>query len=95
MNASDPGTPLNRLRQRWASPPRSGLRLIISPWEYRHLRLGSGLHFGGAVALTVLGVLKLCFGGGTGEAFAWSLIFLLPAAANLAFALCELSIIGS
>ncbi|HEY6498784.1 MAG TPA: hypothetical protein VIZ20_05120 [Streptosporangiaceae bacterium] len=47
------------------------------------------------MALTVLGVITLGFGGGTAEAFAWSLVFLLPAAANLACALWELSIAGS
>jgi hypothetical protein len=95
MNASNPSTPRERLRQWWASPPRTGLRRILSPWEYRHLRLSAGLRIGGAVALTTLGVITLGFGGGTGEAFAWSLVFLLPAAANLATALWELSIAGS
>ncbi|HEX4254677.1 MAG TPA: hypothetical protein VH089_06300 [Streptosporangiaceae bacterium] len=95
MNASNPSTPRERLRQRWASPPRSGLRLILSPWEYRHLRVGAGLHFGGAVVLAGLGFVTLGFGGGTGKAVAWSLVFLLPAAANLATALWELSIANS
>ena len=95
MNASNPSTPRDRLRQWWASPPRTGLRRILSPWEYRHLRLSAGVRIGGAVALTVLGVITLGFGGGTAEAFAWSLVFLLPAAANLACALWELSIAGS
>ena len=47
------------------------------------------------MALTVLGVITLGFGGGTAEAFAWSLVFLLPAAANLACALWELAIADS
>ena len=95
MNASNPSTPLDRLRRWWASPPRTGARRILSPWEYRHLRLSAGLRFGGAGALTVLGVVTLGVGGGTGKALAWSLAFLLPAAANLAFALWELAIAGS
>jgi hypothetical protein len=53
------------------------------------------LRIGGAVALTALGVITLGFGGGTGKAVAWSLVFLLPAAANLAFALWELAIADS
>ncbi len=95
MNASNPSTPRDRLRQWWASPPRTGLRRILSPWEYRHLRFSAGLRIGGAVALTALGVITLGFGGGTGKAVAWSLVFLLPAAANLACALWELAIADS
>jgi len=94
-NTAHDNTARRRLRQWWASPPRTGLQRIISPWEYRHLRLSAGLRIGGAIALTTLGVITLGFGGGTGEAVAWSLVFLLPAAANLACALWELSIAGS
>ena len=95
MSTSNDSSILTRLRQWWASPPRSGPRRIISPWEYRHLRFWAGLRIGGAVALTALGVITLGFGGGTGKAVAWSLVFLLPAAANLAFALWELAIADS
>jgi hypothetical protein len=95
MNASNPSTPLDRLRRWWASPPRTGPRRIISPWEYRHLRFWAGVRIGSAVALTALGIVTLGVGGGTGKAFAWSLVFLLPAAANLTFALWELAIAGS
>jgi hypothetical protein len=95
MNASNPSTPRDRLRQWWASPPRTGLQRIISPWEYRHLRLSAGVRIGGAVALATLSAITLGVGGGTGKAVAWSLVFLLPAAANLAFACWELSIAGS
>ena len=95
MNASNPSTPRDRLRQWWASPPRTGLRRIISPWEYRHLRIGAGLRIGGAVVLTGLGVVTLGFGGSDAKTYAWSLVFLLPAAANLAFAIWELAIADS
>ena len=36
--------------------------------------------------MTVLGVITLGFGGGDAKAVSWSLLFLLPAAANLAIA---------
>jgi hypothetical protein len=65
------------------------------PWEYRHLRFGAGLHIGGAVVLAGLGFVTLGFGGSDGKTYAWSLVFLLPAAANLAFALWQLAMVGS
>jgi signal transduction histidine kinase len=74
-------------------PQRSRLeRILIRSWEYRHLRFWAGVRIGGGVALAILGFLTLGFGGGTGKAYAWSLVFLLPAAANLAFALWQINI---
>ena len=42
MNASNVNTAAKILRGWWASPPRRGIRRLIIPWEYRHLR-GFGL----------------------------------------------------
>jgi hypothetical protein len=35
---NDSGTPRGR-RQWWATPPRTGLRRLIFPWEYRHMEV--------------------------------------------------------
>ena len=74
-------------------PQRSRLeKALIRSWEYRHLRFWAGLRIGGGIVLAVLGVITLGYGGGTAQAYLWSLIFLVPAAANLAFASWQISI---
>jgi hypothetical protein len=79
----------------WASPPRSGLRLIISPWEYRHLRAWAGVRMASGIVLVGLGLVTLAFGGNDGKTYGWSTAFLAAGAANLAFAYWELSIARS
>jgi hypothetical protein len=83
------------LRAWWASPPRSGMRLIISPCEYRHLRGFARLRIASAMVLVGLGVVTLSFGGSDWKTYGWTLAFLAVAAANLAFAYWELSIARS
>jgi signal transduction histidine kinase len=74
-------------------PRRSRLeRIFVRSWEYRHLRLLAGLRIGGGIALAILGIITLGVGGGTAQAAAWSLIFLLPAAASLAFGFWQVNI---
>jgi hypothetical protein len=79
----------------WASPPRSGLRLIISPWEYRHLRGWARVRIAGGIALTGLGLVTLTFGGNDWKTYGWAMVFLAPAAADFAFASWELNIARS
>jgi signal transduction histidine kinase len=67
-------------------------RIFIRSWEYRHLRLCAGLRIGGGIALAGLGIVTLGFGGPDGKAFAWSALFLVPAAANFAFAAWDITI---
>jgi len=95
MDAPSSNTPPKGLRGWWASPPRSGMRLIISPWEYRHLRAGAGLHIAGGIVLVCLAFVTLAFGGGDAKTYAWSMVFLVPGLANLAFAYWELGIAHS
>jgi signal transduction histidine kinase len=83
MPASDDTVPLERSRLE---------RVLIRSWEYRHLRFWAGLRIGGGIVLAVLGVITLGYGGGTAKAYLWSLVFLVPAAANLAFASWQISI---
>jgi hypothetical protein len=76
----------------WASPPRSGMRRMISPWEYRRLRLWAGVRISGGTVLVGLGVVTLAFGGNDRKTYGWAAAFLAAAAANLAFARWELAI---
>jgi hypothetical protein len=39
MNAPNDNTAAKGLRGWWLSPPRPGMQRLISPWEYRHLRV--------------------------------------------------------
>jgi hypothetical protein len=83
------------LRGWWASPPRSGMRLVISPWEYRHLRAWARVRIASGGVLTGLGVVTLSFGGNDWETYGWTMIFLAAAGANVAFAYWELRIARS
>ena len=83
------------LRGQWISPPRSGMRLIIPPWEYRHLRAFAGVRIASGIVLAGLGVVTLSFGGNDWKTYGWTMAFLAPGAANLAFAYWELSIARS
>jgi len=80
------------LRGWWTSPPRSGLRLIISPVEYRHLRALGRVRIASAIVLTGLGVVTLSFGGKDRKTYGWAIWFLGGAAANAAYGSWELSI---
>jgi hypothetical protein len=88
-------TASQRLRGWWASPPRSGMRLIISPWEYRHLRTWAGVRIASATALAGLGVVTLSFGGDDPKTYGWAMAFVAASAAHSAFACWELSIARS
>jgi hypothetical protein len=80
------------LRGWWTSPPRSGLRLIISPIEYRHLRAWGRVRIASAILLTGPGVVTLSFGGNDQKTYGWAIWFLGGAAANAAFGSWELSL---
>jgi hypothetical protein len=95
MNARTDNTAPKGLRGSWASPPRSGLRRIISPWEYRHLRFWARVRIGAGIVLVGLSVVTLAFGGNDWKTAAWTMAFLAMAAANVAFAYWELTIARS
>ena len=79
MNAPNDNTAPKGLRGWWASPPRSGMRRFIAPWEYHHLRaFGVTRIFGGSVAAAA-GVICLSYG-----VYGWAAFFLVLAALNLA-----------
>ena len=95
MQPPNDGVASKGLRGWWTTPARSGMRLIISPWEYRHLRAWARVRIGSGVVLASLGVVTLAFGGNDVKTYGWALAFLAAAAANLAFACWELSIARS
>jgi hypothetical protein len=92
MHAPNSNTAPKGLREWWTCPPRSGMRLIISPWEYRHLRAWARVRITSGAVLAGLGVVTLCFGGNDSKTYWWTMAFLAAATANLAYAYWELSI---
>ncbi len=95
MHAPNDNTGPKGLRGWWASPPRSGMRRIIAPWEYRHLRAWAGVRITFGVVLAGLAVVTLAFGGNDGKTYGWAAAFLAAAAAVFSFAYWELTIARS
>lgn len=95
MSAPNDGSTSKGLRGWWTSPPRSGLRLIIAPWEYRRLRAFASVRIGAAVVLASLAFVTLGFGGTNAKTYSWAIAFFAAGAAHFAFACWELSIARS
>jgi hypothetical protein len=83
------------LRRWWASPQRSGMRRIISPWEYRHLQAWARVRIAAGIGLVGLGVVTLSFGGNDPKTYGWTAFWLALAAAQFSFAYWELTITRS
>jgi hypothetical protein len=94
MNAHNDNTAPKGLRGWWASPPRSGMRRIIAPWEYRHLRAWAGTRIAAGNVLVLCGLLMLAVGS-TGWKTYGTMVFLAAAAAQFSFAYWELTIVRS
>jgi hypothetical protein len=92
MYAQSDNTGPRGLRGWWASPPRSGMRRIIAPWEYRHLRAFARVRIAAGIVLAGLGVVTLSFGGNDWQTYGWTLVFLALAAAQFSFAYWLLTI---
>ncbi len=95
MNAPNENTAPGGLRGWWASPPRSGMRRVIIPWEYRHLRAFAGVRTAAAIALVGLGAVTLSFGGNDGPAYGWTAFWLVLAALQFSVAYWYLTIARS
>jgi hypothetical protein len=95
MHAPNGNNAPKGLREWWRSPPRSGLRLLIHPWEYRHLRGFAQVRIASCVVLACLALLTLGFGGTDTKTYFWAAVFAAGGAAHLTFALWELSIARS
>ncbi|HYB14607.1 MAG TPA: hypothetical protein VEF71_03950 [Streptosporangiaceae bacterium] len=90
MNAPNGNTAAKGLRGWWLSPPRPGMHRLISPWEYRHLRV-SGVTRAAAGGFQLgIGLVLLSLGRSAGtdqerrKMYRLSAWFLVPAAGNLA-----------
>jgi hypothetical protein len=95
MNAPNDNTAPKGLRGWWASPPRSGMRRIIIPWEYRHLRFWAGVRIAVGIVLVGLGAVTLSFGGNDWKTYGWTAFWLVLAAAQFSVAYWELTIARS
>ena len=79
MNAPNDNTAPKGLRGWWASPPRSGLQLLIAPYEYRRLRPFGVTRIAGGSVAAAAGLICLSYG-----VYGWAAFFLVIGALNLA-----------
>jgi hypothetical protein len=79
MNAPSDNTAAKGLRGWWASPPRTGIRRLIVPWEYRHLRAFGVMRIAGGSVAAAAAVVCLSYG-----VYGWAAFFLVLGALNLA-----------
>jgi hypothetical protein len=80
---------------RWGTPPRSGMRRLIAPWEYRHLRACARVRIAAGIVLAGLGAVTLFGGSFTAKAAGFAALFLVAAAASFLLAAWELAIARS
>jgi hypothetical protein len=79
MNATNASTTAAEgLRGWWMSPPRTGVRRMINPWAYRHLRFFGVAHIAGGSAAAAAGLICLAYGVG-----GWAAFFLVIASLNV------------
>lgn len=78
------------LRERWASPARSGMQLVIAPYEYRHLRGCAQAHIATGVVVAGLGFVTLT--AFSTKAVAWAAMFWALSFAQLFYAAWLLAI---
>ncbi len=69
---------------------RSGMRSLITPWAYRHLRVIAGVRFAVGVFLVGLGALLLSRG-----AYGWAALPLTAAAVHFSLGYWQLTIARS
>jgi hypothetical protein len=82
MGVPNPGT----------APSRTGMRRLIPPWEYRHLRVCGGTRTAAGILQAGLGVVTLSFGGNDAKTYGWSAFWLLLGVLNVAFGHWEMTI---
>ena len=87
MNAHNDNTAAKGLRGWWASPPRTGMRRLIIPWEYRNLRAFGRARIAGGSVAAAAGVICLSYG-----VYGWAAFFLVVAGLNLAAGYWDLTI---
>jgi hypothetical protein len=95
MHAPIDNTAQRGLRGWWASPPRSGMRRLIAPWEYRHLRACARVRIAAGIVLVGLGAVTLIGGSFTAKAVGFAALFLVVAAGSFLGAAWGLAIVRS
>jgi hypothetical protein len=95
MNAHNDNTAPTGLRGWWASPPRSGLQLIIWPFVYRHLGFWARVSIAAGIVLVGLGAVTLVGGSFTTAAVGFGMVFLAGAVLSFATAAWYLAIARS
>jgi hypothetical protein len=90
MNASNDNTRAKGLLGWWLSPPRSGMRRLLAPFEYRHVRVFGATRIVGGVVAAAAGVVCLSY-----AVYGWAAFFLVVGALNLACGYSELTIARS
>jgi hypothetical protein len=95
MNASNDNPAPKGLFGWWADPPRTGMRRIIVPWEYRHLRGFARLRIACGLAVVGLAIVTLAFGGNNAVTAWWTLLWLAVASIQFAVASWFLAIARS
>ncbi len=90
LDAANHNTAAKRLREWWASPPRSGLQRLIIPWEYRHLRVFGVMRVAGGILAAGIGAFILSYG-----AYGWAALFLVFGVLDLAVGYWEMTIARS
>jgi hypothetical protein len=73
-----------------ATPSRTGMRRVLPPWEFRHLRAWASARIAGGIALVGLGALMLAY-----ASYGWAAFWLVLAALAFAGGCCELAIARS
>jgi hypothetical protein len=79
MSAFNGNAASKGLRGWWASPPRSGMRRLINPIAYRHLRFFGVTHIAGGLVAVFAGLVCLSY-----SAYGWAAFFLVLGAGNIA-----------
>ena len=95
MHAPNDNTAPRGLHGWWASPPRSGIRRMIWPFVYRHLRPFGRVCIAAGIVLVGLGAVTLVGGSFSTVAVGWAMVFLAAAAVNFASAAWFLAMAGS
>ena len=79
MRAPNDNTAAKGLRGWWLTPPRHGIRRLINPWAYRHLRAFGVTRIAGGFVAATAGVICLSY-----AAYGWAAFFLVVGVLNLA-----------
>jgi hypothetical protein len=90
MNTANDNSGAKGLRGWWLSPPRSGMRRLLAPFEYRHVHVFGVTRLVGGVVAATAGVVCLSY-----AAYWWVAFFLVVGALNLACGYWELTIARS